>query len=279
MQTYELTPEEEGGVPDTQAGSHPFQLTTTRSSTPRRCRLNQTITESILQKYGPMAMTKDLRLTSPGLIGNPTPIPKCSLRVFIESTTDGAVKCPDNTAVGVATPILTGPSDDQASYTTSEPLFSLEPAVGEPARFGFNTLVGPVILDTSVRTGSDYGVVVTVPDITEGTGFIGNIVTFWGVPADAQHNNSRGITCIQEAGAREHGEGESLLELHPGPEPSCPVKEKAQPLLITPTSCTGPLHSTVEADSGLKQGSSQNHSDTPSRIARANRAARMAATG
>jgi hypothetical protein len=29
VQTYEITPEEEGGIPATQAGSHPFQLTTT----------------------------------------------------------------------------------------------------------------------------------------------------------------------------------------------------------------------------------------------------------
>ena len=52
-------------------------------------------------------------------------------------------------------------------YVFSVPLYNLEPAPGEPARFGFQTPAGPVILDTSVRTGGDYGVTVTVPNIVE----------------------------------------------------------------------------------------------------------------
>jgi hypothetical protein len=246
-QSYELTPEEEGGGVDTQAGSHPFQLTTTLMLNSQAVPVEEGLSE-----VQPVATTKDLRFNlPPGLIGNPTPIPKCSLNQFILSS-HGSTPCPNNTAVGVATPIVTGfDGGARVSYVLSEPLYSLEPAVGEPARFGFITLAGPVILDTSVRTGGDYGVVVTVPNITEGTGFIGNIVTFWGVPADARHNNSRGLTCIQETKGREEGEGEPL---HPGPEPSCPVVEKPQPLLIMPTSCTGPLHSTVESDPWAEPG-------------------------
>jgi hypothetical protein len=246
-QSYELSPEEEGGALDTQAGSHPFQLTATLILNSQAVPVGEGLPE-----VQPVAMTKDLRFNlPPGLIGNPTPIPKCSLSQFVLSARGGPY-CPDNTMVGVATPIVTGfDGAARVSYTLSEPLISLEPAVGEPARFGFITLAGPVILDTSVRTGGDYGVVVTVPNITEGTGFIGNMVTFWGAPADPRHNNSRGLTCIQETKGREEGEGEPL---HPGPEPSCPVSEKPQPLLIMPTSCTGPLHSTIESDSWAQIG-------------------------
>ncbi len=156
--------------------------------------------------------------------------------------------------MGVATPIVTGFDETaRVSYAISAALISLEPAVGEPARFGFQTPVGPVILDTSVRTGGDYGVVVTVPNITEGIGFIGNIVTFWGVPGDTRHDNSRGPKCLDdETKGREEGEGEPLYQ--PSPEPSCPVNEKPQPLLIMPTSCTGPMHSTIESDPWTEPG-------------------------
>ncbi len=46
-------------------------------------------------------------------------------------------------------------------------LFDLVPSVGEPAKFGFSIDREPVILDTSLRTGGDYGVTVSVNNITE----------------------------------------------------------------------------------------------------------------
>jgi hypothetical protein len=117
----------------------------------------------------------------------------------------------------------------------TKPLYSLEPAVGEPARFGFTIPGGgTVILDTSVRTGGDYGVVVTVPDVPETLSFIGSQVTFWGSPADPRHDTAR-QSCLTNIGTF-FGE-------------SCPVGEKAQPFLIMPTSCEAPLQTSLETDS------------------------------
>ncbi len=237
VESYELMPEEEGGAADTQAGSHPFQLTTTL--------LFNTIGVHVVREgYGvnfveaqPLAMTKDLRFDlPPGLIGNPTPLPKCNTHTFLRR------ECPDNTAIGVATPIVLNPDvSAHVPYAFSTPLYSLEPSVGEPARFGFETIIGPVILDTSLRTGGDYGVVVTVPDIPE-VGFIGDQVTFWGVPADPRHDVSRNTECLDKFGERVEGEGFKW-------ELKCPVQEKRQPFLIMPTSCGAPWSTSVEGDS------------------------------
>jgi hypothetical protein len=250
VQTYELAPEEEGGLANTQAGSHPFQLTTTLMFNTQSVYVENEgvgLGHESGPEVQPLALTKDLRFNLPaGLIGNPTPLPKCSLREFILLAKDEEAKCPNNTVIGVASPILTTLDTRLWApevYTT--PVFSLEPSVGEPAKFGFQSPVGPVVLDTSLRTGGDYGVVVTVPNITEGIGLIGNIVTFWGVPDDSSHDSTRNIQCLTE-------------ELGPaivgGPEPSCPVSEKPQPFLIMPSACTGPLRSSVEADSWSATG-------------------------
>jgi hypothetical protein len=246
LESYELAPEEEGGAADTQAGSHPFQLTTTTTlnqTLEANYRGNKPLQESALPE--PVALAKDLHVKlPPGLIGNPTPFPQCSLGKFIAPRNGNPQEdlCPPQTAVGVARVTI----DAQGSIgvtTFTTPVFNLEPPVGEPARFGFFVLSTQVFLDTGVRTGGDYGVTVDANNISQTAAVLRSEVTFWGVPGDPRHNNQRGWECLHEADGIEHpGKCTPLEELTP------------PPLLALPTSCTGPLQTTVEGDSWLQKG-------------------------
>ncbi len=241
VESYDMAPEEEGGAVDTQAGSHPFQLTTTLT-------LNDTLVNNGNGRYVPESseMPKDLVFKlPPGLIGNPTPFPQCPLAQFDHAISAGANECPDDTAVGVAAvTISVNAATGFSFYTIPVPLFNLAPSRGEPARFGFMVRGLPVFLDTSVRTGGDYGVTVKVTNITQQTVFVASRVTFWGVPGDARHDQARGWGC----------EYDGFFSLFIGHGCSATHASAPPSLLELPTSCTGPLQTTMEADSWQKEG-------------------------
>ena len=153
-----------------------------------------------------------------GLIGNPIPLAQCTLGEFNANErlpnalfTNG---CPADTQVGVAMITVQVVGETLGGkicglITNTVPLFNLEPAPGEPARFGFYVCGNPVYLDTAIRTGSDYGITVNVTNTTQLPAFLAARVSIWGTPGDPRHDNSRGWTC-----------GFSLAKLgeQPGPE-------------------------------------------------------------
>jgi hypothetical protein len=241
VDSYEMETEEEGGAAATQAGSHPFQLTTSLT-------INQNPATGSGPAYiaSPVQLPKDLNLKlPPGLIGNTTPFQRCTLAQFLtEVEGDHGDECPIGSAVGVAAVTYNLPGGAEiGTLRKAFPVFNLEPKIGEPARFGFfvEGLI-PVTLDTSVRTGGDYGVTVSVDNIPQTGSILNSIVTFWGAPGDPRHNISRGAQCLREA--REHET----------PEKPCVPSEETRPapFLTLPTSCTGPLQAGGEADSWLE---------------------------
>jgi hypothetical protein len=246
--SYEVRSEEEGGGFDTQAGSHPFQATTTFAANGL---IGYDPINGVFEPTpaGPM---KDLHFKlPPGLIGNPTPFARCTLADFLNKTDGGSALCSRQTVIGMARVTVGLPyAGSYTALTLLQPVFNLEPAVGEPARFGFvvNREV-PVLLTTGVRTGTDYGVTVNVLNISHEIEFLGSEVTFWGIPGDPRHNNQRGETCINvaervgEGGPDEGYDGEKC---NPFEELSPP------PLLVLPTSCNGPMQTVMEADSWLE---------------------------
>jgi hypothetical protein len=232
---FEQVASNEDGSLDTQAGSHPYSLTASLD-------LNRTATPP----YQP-ASPKDLEFDlPPGLIGNPTPFPQCSDAEFESTNFEGlANECPANTAVGVAMITIYEPRLFQV-VTVATPVFNLRPSAGEPARFGFQTIVAHVILDTSVRSGGDYGVTVSVHNITQVASLLTSRVTFWGVPGNPIHDQARGWECLN---------GGVWAEIVPQVG-SCHVlgESNPPPLLSLPTSCTVPLSTTMSTDSWSAEG-------------------------
>jgi hypothetical protein len=232
VENVRLVPTNEDGSVDTQAGSHPFQLTTT-------LQLATTIQADHRKEHPPfdqpLALTKDLRFDLPaGLVGNAQAIPQCSGEDFDAVLASQTNACPSDTAIGVAV-IIGGGQGSRVAL----PLFNLVPSHGEPARFGFEFFHIPIILDTSVRTGGDYGVVVNVNSISQTIAVYGSQVTFWGVPGDPRHDSSRGWGCVWE-----------LVPCEASP------KLPQIPFLTLPTSCSGAngMRIGVEADSWSEPG-------------------------
>jgi hypothetical protein len=229
VEDFRLVPEEEGGAVDTRAGSHPFQLTATVAL--------HALAETNLIVSAP-ALAKDLRFDlPPGLVGNASAVAQCSELAFNSITGAGINLCPPDTVVGVAIVTFDEPNGLKL-LTVPVPLFNLVPGLGEPARFGFVAVKSVVTLDTAVRAGRDYGVVSSSSNITEVATLLSAQVTFWGVPGDPRHDQSRGWNCVEN--------GHYVAYQIPC---VAQAQNNPKPLLTLPTDCNGPLTSALEGDS------------------------------
>jgi hypothetical protein len=233
------------GSPDTQAGSHPYSLTTTFV-------LNEwgRNEQGIEVGQGEGFLKEVVAQLPPGFVGDPNATPKCKYAEFINYS-----KCPNDSAVGITTVYLRIPKRDEIVWR-QQPVFNMEPPPGVPAEFAFlvqNTV--PVFLDSSVRTGEDYGITVRSPGISQAIAVFASKVTIWGVPAEASHNSLRGKECLYTA-----NEVEELEEEAPGITPgeaeqedpqlyrslgNCAANVPAIPLLTNPTSCGTPRTATL----------------------------------
>lgn len=229
VEGYELAVENEDGRADTQAGSHPYQFTSTFN-------LNESFERDDSNVPVPTApaLERTVSFNLPaGLLGDPDAVPQCSGVDFGAEWPSGKNNCPEDTQIGVADLTLEDPF--VAGYHTGlVPVFNLAPSgPGEPARFGFALDHVPVVLDTSLRSGSDYGVTVSVHNATQSVQVMGAKVTIWGVPYAASHDEERGWACLY-------------------PESGCGAEklpENATAFLTMPSSCSVRPVSTMSGES------------------------------
>jgi hypothetical protein len=229
LEGFVLTPEEEGGAVATRAGSHPYQLTA-----------DVAFNRASAKTFQVAALPRNLHFLLPaGQLGNPTVTPRCDSVDFARVQEGGTVnRCPADTVLGAAVVTLAiQEGEEEASFAV--PIFNLQPAPGEPARFGFEVLRNPVILDTHLRSGNgeDYGVTVDASNIPQLVSFFSATAVFWGAPDAPSHNESRGWGCI--AGGRYVKPFEELTGQKLPCEPSNDPKPPA--FLTLPTDCSAPF--------------------------------------
>ena len=233
VETLEMTPESADGSVDTQAGSHPFQFSTTLD-------LDQTlldyqhITKPGVYPSSP-ALAKELRFKlPPGLVADTTAVPACSYALFTTKLTGWTDPCPADTAVGVVIAEIFPPSPLSYVFHEDIPIFNLEPAPGEPARYGFVIDTVPIVLNATLPAGGDYAAEVSVQNISQVAQLLSTQVVFWGTPDDPAHDDSRGWECLTN-------EEDQWKTATP-----CTPLDDAQPtaMLTLPTACT-PLQASM----------------------------------
>jgi hypothetical protein len=237
IEQFSVRAEEEGGDTAGQAGSHPFQLTTTLQFNAGR---------SFPIPPGPLAvgaralateqpgLPRNLHFPLPaGLVGNAKATPMCDMATFL-SRIDVATlgnNCPDESVLGVAS-VTYVERAVLGLVRQRVPVFNLPPAPGEPARFGF-VAGAQVIIDTAVASEDDYRIVASVHNAPQIAELLSSTLSFWGAPGDPSHDNARGWDCTDFS-----------------PETSC---ERPQGLgdiafLRQPVQCLSPLNFGVSAE-------------------------------
>jgi hypothetical protein len=157
----------------------------------------------------------------PGLIGNPQAVPRCSGADF-----EGLFpSCPGNTQIGLVEMKAEG------LPVVFSSVYNLTPPLGVAARIGTSLFAINSLQEASLRTG-DYGL--SISDVTLPTDIRIQSVTetIWGTPPDPTHDAQR--EC--------RGPERELVV-------GCASDIEPAPFLTLPTSCTGPLATTVAVDS------------------------------
>jgi uncharacterized repeat protein (TIGR01451 family) len=197
------------GTPDTQAGSHPYEATFALGFN----ELSGFDQLTNTRLAGGNVRNVEVELP-PGLFGDPKAMPTCA-----RAQLDGD-QCPAQSQIGVdmvGTPRGTG-------FVVVAPVFNMVPPPGVPNEFAFSVAGFHTFFDAGVQSGKGYRLVEHINNIPRVVGFVQNILTLWGVPADPSHDAWRGAVGCREG---------------------CSVGLIPKPFLTLPTSCAGPQAFTI----------------------------------
>jgi hypothetical protein len=206
------------GEPVTQAGAHPFAMTTSFN-------LN---TEIIGGGEFPVQAIKDLSIAQiEGFAGDQTAVPPCSTLDFLTKLGPSLPNCANSAAVGIAH--VTIGIGSLGKGTRQAPIYNLEPAPGTVAKLGFWIQGVPISIDVGLAETYPYNITATTTNTSQVLEVYAAEITLWGVPADHAHDEERG-SCFEGSSSCEAGVAEA-------------------PFLTVPRACLGTLDTSYEVNS------------------------------
>ena len=158
------------GAPDTQAGDHPFAITTTLSFPQGE------IVEGTARS---IQAPKDLEIELPaGLVGNPQAAPRCTIAAVFAET------CPSSSRVGTLFANFAQPPLYTSESASGYPIYNVVPERGYPAEFGvfIEGINKAALLYGSVGPPPEYRLHISSPDIPVSGNISNVVVTFFGDP-------------------------------------------------------------------------------------------------
>lgn len=232
---------EERGAVDHQAGSHPYELTTT---------INLKLAPESPGEPGVPFTEGDLRELRldlpPGLIENPSAVGQCSLADFerprisqFETSLSGE-SCPDETQIGVVTVTSSHPGGPRTFG-----IFNLQPPPGAPSEIGFNPYGAPIVLISEVRQAQgEYQLSLRAQNIPQQVDISGLRISLWGAPWAPSHNFERG-ECLDGAEPASPWANDCAIPIQVSPP---------RAYLTLPSDCGDPLAYGVSVSSWQQPG-------------------------
>jgi DNA-binding beta-propeller fold protein YncE len=222
-------------APDSQAGSHPFAVTT-------RFLVNTESDDNLPPAMAP----KDYYVNIPaGFAGSVAKIPRCKMSELTLLFEKGApAGCPTASQVGVVRVFEPNSSTGRVEEQVLRAVYNMVPPPGVPAELAFAVGITAEPVLVQVRSDGDYGVTAKVANVSEELQIAGSELTLWGVPANPAHDKERFLPSL--------GTGLGF----PGNEEGGPLPAGAPevPFLTNPTRCGPVEEAAIMADSWLHPG-------------------------
>jgi hypothetical protein len=229
---FDVAYENEDGSAATQAGSHPYAVSSTIEFSSKF--------DPVSEKQVGDGSPKDLAFElPPGFVGDRAAVPTCSTADFLkveksfEKGNDGLPfsACPSSTAVGVLR--VAAPGAPKAGDLTAA--YNLAPPPGAAAKIGFIFINVPIALTIRVSPKYPYNLVATLNNTSDIEPVGASELTLWGNPASPAHDSERG-KCLREKNS------------------TCPVDITEKPFITLPRACTGALFTSYKANSWEEPG-------------------------